>query len=211
MALKVSRKHYHKGKLCSKKSWTYFLVLSGYLAEYTQNLIYGPNIPDSYVILFFISSGFIFTTTDIHNWVLFPLWPWHFILSGAISNCLLLFPSSILDTFLPGRLIFQCHIFLPFHTVHRVVKVPDPPYLSPEKPVSQDATVRTGHGTTDWFKIGKGYCHPAYLTYLQSISCKMLGWMNHMLESKTAKRNINLRYADDTTLMTENEEDLKSL
>ena len=66
-------------------------------------------------------------------------------------------------------------------------------------------------------KLGKEYdkavyCHPAYLTYMQSISCKMLDWMNHMLESKTAKRNIiNLRYADDTTLMTENEEDLKSL
>ena len=117
MALKVSRKHYHKGKLCSKKSWTYFLVLSGYLAEYRQNLIYGPNIPDSYVILFFISSDFIFTSTNIHNWVLFPLWPWHFILSGAISNCLLLFPSSILDTFWTGGLIFWCHIFLPFHTV----------------------------------------------------------------------------------------------
>ena len=101
MALKVSRKHYHKGKLCSKKSWTYFLVLSGYLAEYTQNLIYGPNIPDSYVILFFISSGFIFTTTDIHNWVLFPLWLSLFVLSETISNCPLLFLSSIWDTFWP--------------------------------------------------------------------------------------------------------------
>ena len=41
--------------------------------------------------------------------------------------------------------------------------------------VGQEATVRTGHGTTDWFQIGKGvhqavYCHPAYLTYMQSIS-----------------------------------------
>ena len=34
----------------------------------------------------------------------------------------------------------------------------------------QEATVRTGHGTTDWFQIGKGYCHPAYLTYVQSTS-----------------------------------------
>ena len=35
----------------------------------------------------------------------------------------------------------------------------------------QEATVRTGHGTTDWFQIGKGvYCHPAYLTYMQSTS-----------------------------------------
>ena len=44
----------------------------------------------------------------------------------------------------------------------------------------QEETVRTGHGTTDWFQIGKGvrkavYCHPAYLTYRQSTSCEMLG------------------------------------
>ena len=53
----------------------------------------------------------------------------------------------------------------------------------------QEATVRTGHGTTDWFQIGKGvhqavYCHPAYLTYMQSISYEMPGWMKHMLESR---------------------------
>ena len=43
-------------------------------------------------------------------------WPSPFILSGAISNCPSLFPSSILDTFRPGRLIFRCHIFVLFHT-----------------------------------------------------------------------------------------------
>ena len=56
----------------------------------------------------------------------------------------------------------------------------------------QEATVRTGHGTTDWFQIGKGdlhivkaaYCHLAYLTYMQSTSCEMLGWMTHKLESR---------------------------
>ena len=53
--------------------------------------------------------------------------------------------------------------------------------------VSQEATLRTLHGTTDWFKIGKEYdmavyCHPAYLTYMQCVSCKMLCWMNHKLE-----------------------------
>ena len=52
----------------------------------------------------------------------------------------------------------------------------------------QEATVRTRHGTTDWFQIGNGicqsyiYCHPAYLTYMQSTSCEMLGWMKHKLE-----------------------------
>ena len=53
----------------------------------------------------------------------------------------------------------------------------------------QEATVRTGHGTTDILKLGKEYMkavygHPAYLTYMQSILCKMLGWMKHKLESR---------------------------
>ena len=53
----------------------------------------------------------------------------------------------------------------------------------------QEATVRAGHGTTDWFQIRTGivkvvYCHPAYLTYMQSTSCKMPGWMRHKLESR---------------------------
>ena len=51
----------------------------------------------------------------------------------------------------------------------------------------QEATVRIGHGTTNWFQLGKEfvkaeYCHPAYLTYMQSTSCEMPGWMNHKLE-----------------------------
>ena len=50
----------------------------------------------------------------------------------------------------------------------------------------QEATVRTGQGTTDWFKTGQKivYCHPAYLTYMQSTSFEMLGWMEHKLESR---------------------------
>ena len=53
----------------------------------------------------------------------------------------------------------------------------------------QEATVRTGNGTTDWFQIGKEYvkavyCHPAYLTYMQSTSRETLGWKKHKLESR---------------------------
>ena len=53
--------------------------------------------------------------------------------------------------------------------------------------VGQEATVRTGHGTTDWFQTEKGvhqavYCHPAYLIYMQSTSYEMPGWMKHKLE-----------------------------
>ena len=65
-------------------------------------------------------------------------------------------------------------------------------------------------------KLGKEndkvvYYYPSYLTYMQSTSCEMLGWMNHKLE-KIARRNINnLIYADDTTLMAESDEELKNL
>ena len=55
------------------------------------------------------------------------------------------------------------------------------------------------------------YRHPAYLTYMQSTSCEMPGWMKHKLESKLTGNINNLRYADDTTLMAESEEELKSL
>ena len=55
------------------------------------------------------------------------------------------------------------------------------------------------------------YCHPAYLTYMQSTSWEILGWMNQA-GMKIARRNINnFRYADDTTLMAESEEEWKSL
>ena len=53
----------------------------------------------------------------------------------------------------------------------------------------QEATVRTGHGTIEWFQIGKGVCQgcilsPVFLTYMQSISWETLGWMKHKLESR---------------------------
>ena len=66
-------------------------------------------------------------------------------------------------------------------------------------------------------KLGKEYikavyCHPAYLTYMQSTSCEIPGLMKSQAAIKISGRNINnLRYADDTTLMAESEEELKSL
>ena len=62
--------------------------------------------------------SFNFTTRQVQKWLLFLFRSSCFILSGAITNCPPLFPNSILDTFLSGGLIFQCHVFLPFHTVH---------------------------------------------------------------------------------------------
>ena len=78
-------------------------------------LIHGPNIPGSYVILLFIASDLASITTHIHKWVLFLLWVRLFIPSGVISP---LKSSSILGNYWPGEFIFQCPIFLPFHTVH---------------------------------------------------------------------------------------------
>ena len=66
-------------------------------------------------------------------------------------------------------------------------------------------------------KLGKEYLktvysYPAYLTYMQSTSCKMSGWMNYKLESRFPREIINnLRYADSNTLMAESKEQLKSL
>ena len=82
-------------------------------------LLHGPNIPGSYAILFFTASDFTFTTRYNHNWTSFPLWLTLFILSVAIS---LFYPSIIMGTYRPEGFLFQCHIFLPSHTAHGVLK-----------------------------------------------------------------------------------------
>ena len=81
----------------------------------------------------------------------------------------------------------------------------------------QEATVRTRHGTTDWFQIGKGLCQGCILSPCLFNSYAEYIMQNARLDEaqagiKTAGRNIkNLRYADDTTLMAESEEELKNL
>ena len=55
------------------------------------------------------------------------------------------------------------------------------------------------------------YCYPVYLAYMQSTSCKMSGWMSCKLESRLPREINNLRYMEDTTLMAESKEKLKSL
>ena len=91
-----------------------------YLFDHFQfALIHGPNIPGSYAILLFTASNLASITSHIHNWILFLLCLCLFILSGIISS---LISSSILGTYWPGEFIFQCPNFLPFHTVHGVLK-----------------------------------------------------------------------------------------
>ena len=81
----------------------------------------------------------------------------------------------------------------------------------------QEATVRTGHGKTDWFQIGKGVCQGCILS-----PCSFNLYAEYIMRSagldeaqagiKITRRNINnLRYADDTTLMAESEAELMSL
>ena len=81
----------------------------------------------------------------------------------------------------------------------------------------QEATVRTGHGTTDWFQIGKGIrqgciLSPCLFNFYAEYIMRNTGLEEAQAGIKIAGRNINnLRYTDDTTLMAEREEELKSL
>ena len=81
----------------------------------------------------------------------------------------------------------------------------------------QESTVRTGYGTTDWFKIGKGECQgyilsPCLFNFYAEYIMRNAGLEEAQAGIKIAERNINnVRYADDPTLMAESEEELKSL
>ena len=79
----------------------------------------------------------------------------------------------------------------------------------------QEATVRTGHGTTDWFQIGKGVCQGYILSpfnFYAEYIMRNAGLDEAQAGIKIAGRNINnLRYTDDIILMAESEEELKSL
>ena len=81
----------------------------------------------------------------------------------------------------------------------------------------QEATVKTGHGTTDWFQIGKGVHQDCILSpCLFNLYAEYIMWNARLDEAqagtKIAGRNINnLRYTDDTNIMAESEEELKNL
>ena len=81
----------------------------------------------------------------------------------------------------------------------------------------QEATVRTGHGTTDWFPVGKGVCQgcilsPCLFNFYAEYVVRNTGLEETQAGIKIARRNIkHLRYADDTTLMAQSEKELKSL
>ena len=90
------------------------------LSDWTElNIRMSENVPGSYAILLFTASDRTSITSHIHNWVLFLLWLHPFILFGVPSP---LISSNILGTYRPEEFIFQYPIFLPFHTVHEVLK-----------------------------------------------------------------------------------------
>ena len=92
-----------------------------------------------------------------------------------------------------------------------------PPDLPREQPVCRSGSNRTGHGTTDWFQIGKGVrqgctLSPCLFNLYAEYIMRNAGLEETQAGIKIAERNINnLRYADDTTLKAESEEELKSL
>ena len=80
----------------------------------------------------------------------------------------------------------------------------------------QEATIRTGHGTTDWFQIGKGVhqgyvLSPCLFNFYAVYIMRNAGLEEAQAGIKIARRDNNLRYADDTTLIEESEEELKGL
>ena len=96
----------------------------------------------------------------------------------------------------------------------RNIRLPDLPLKKPVCRLGSNST--TGHGTTDWFQIGKAVHQGCILSpclfnlYVEYIM-RNAGLDEAQAGTKIARRNINLRYADDTTLMAESEEELKSL
>ena len=108
---------FHLSSLIPKKSM--FTLAMSCLTTYNLQQFHRLNIPGSSAILLFIASDFTSITSHIYNWVLFLLWLCLFILSGVISPVI---SRNILGTYPPGEFIFQCPIFLPFHTVHGVLK-----------------------------------------------------------------------------------------
>ena len=92
-----------------------------------------------------------------------------------------------------------------------------PPDMPLEKPVCRSGSNRTGHGTTDWFQIGKGIrqgciLSPCLFNLYAEYVMRNVGLEEAQARIKIARRNINnLRYADDTTLMAESEEELKGV
>ena len=100
------------------------------------------------------------------------------------------FQKNIYFCFIDYAKAFDCVDHNKLWKIHKEIGIPDHlTCLLRNLYASQEATVRTEHGITDWFKIGEGVWQacilsPVYLTYIQGTSCKMLCCMNHELDSR---------------------------
>ena len=137
---------------------------------------------------------FVLTSSHIHNWALFSLWLSLFILSGAISP---LFSSSILGTYLPGEFIFQCHIFLPFHTVHGVLRARMLKWFAVPSPVDHILSERSTMTHPSWvvlhsmahsfIELDKAVVHTinliSFLWLWFSFCCSLMGKDKRLMEA----------------------------
>ena len=126
------------------------------------------------------------------------------------------FQKNIYFCFIDYTKAFDCVDYIKLWKIFQEMGIPDHLIcLLRNLYAGQEATVRTGHGTTCWFQIGKGVhqgCMLSPCLFYAEYIMRNTGLEEAQAGIKIAKRNINhLRYADDTTLMAESEEELKSL
>ena len=128
------------------------------------------------------------------------------------------FQKNIYFCFIDYAKAFGCVDHNKLWKIMKEMGIPDHlTYLLRNLYAGQEATVRTGHGTTDRFQIGKGVCQgcilsPCFFNLYAEYIMRKAGLEEAQAGIKIARRNINnLRYADDTTFMAENEEELKGL
>ena len=118
----------------------------------------------------------------------------------------------------PDQNILMSLECIALNKIHKEMGIPDHlTFLLINLYAGQEATVRTGQGTTDWFQIGKGVCQgcilsPCLFNLYPEYIMRNAGLGEAQAGNKISGRNINnFRYADDTALMAESEEELKSL
>ena len=167
-----------------------------YLLESAQVHVHWINDASNYLILchsrVLLSSVFPSIRVFFNESALCIRWPkyWSFSFSISPSNkgLPLGLTSLICFCFISYAKAFDC---VDHNELWKILRDENIrlPYLSPDLYAGQEATVRTGYRTTDWFKIGKGVqqgciLSPCSFTYMLNTSCKMPSWMNHKLESR---------------------------
>ena len=145
----------------------------------------------------------------------FPISSFTFI-KRLFSSSLLSTTGVVLSAYL--RLLRYVKSWAPYCKIHKKFGIPDHfTCLLRNLYAGQEATVRTWHGTIDWFQIGEGLCQGYILPLcLFNLYAEYIMWNARLdetqVELQIAGKNINnLRYADDTTLMAESEEELRAL